>query len=238
MKITAVTIMAWSAAFAANSEPLHAPRSATVCMENDASPALSRARMIASKMFAGIGVEIGWRHGLGGCPEQGIRISLILDTPSTIPADILAHAKPYEGNQIRLYYDRILRKHGEFNAPLVLAHVLTHEIAHILQGLSRHSDVGVMKARFGVNDVRDMSRQPLAFTVEDVHLIYAGLAWRATRGAMAFRQTGLSERVGAARSDSFSAAVTEPPDDPEALENGPFHVSGRRPEKVGMAGAP
>jgi hypothetical protein len=57
--------------------------------------------------------------------------------------------------------------------------VLAHEITHILQGISRHSASGVMKARWTINDFAGMSIHPLRFEEEDVDLIYEGLARRA-----------------------------------------------------------
>ena len=67
----------------------------------------------------------------------------------------------------------------------VLAHVLVHEITHILQGLSRHSESGVMKARWDSQDFAQMSWKPLPFTAEDVDLIQRGLAARDARSLLA-----------------------------------------------------
>jgi len=92
----------------------------------------------------------------------------------------LAYAFPYEGVHIEVFYDRI-----DYGAPDVrtalLAHVLVHEITHILQGVSRHSDNGVMKARWDASDRAGMVRIPLAFEPQDVVLIHEGLKARAAR---------------------------------------------------------
>jgi hypothetical protein len=55
---------------------------------------------------------------------------------------------------------------------------MTHEITHLLQGISRHSATGVMKARWGTKDVVDMANNPLPFTPEDIDLIQCGLVRR------------------------------------------------------------
>ena len=60
-----------------------------------------------------------------------------------------------------------------------LAHVLVHEITHILQASDRHSDSGVMKARWIAQDYEAMARKPLRFTSEDLDLIHRGAAARA-----------------------------------------------------------
>jgi hypothetical protein len=60
----------------------------------------------------------------------------------------------------------------------VLAHVLAHEIAHILQGCSRHSVSGLMKARWNADDFTAISRNELRFAPEDIELIYLGVGRR------------------------------------------------------------
>jgi len=62
----------------------------------------------------------------------------------------------------------------------VLAHVMVHEIAHVLQGVCRHSDSGIMKAEWSPRELREMSFKALPFAREDVGLIYLGLAVRMT----------------------------------------------------------
>jgi hypothetical protein len=65
--------------------------------------------------------------------------------------------------------------------PRLLAHVLVHEITHILQRVSRHSASGVMKARYNETDHFEMKRKDLSFTKEDIDLIHLGLALRQAR---------------------------------------------------------
>jgi len=186
--ITSVVLMAGVLAHAqsigANAEP-----TVTVCMERidtHASFAVpARARELASQMFAGIGLVIEWRNGLPGCPAQGIRISLSYDTPESLNPGALAYALPYEGTHIRVFYDRIARNPCHRLIPIVLAHVLVHEITHILQGICRHSDDGIMKARWNQDDLQRMAFKPLRFAAEDVDLIYRGLALRAARASVA-----------------------------------------------------
>lgn len=65
---------------------------------------------------------------------------------------------------------------GRSRVAPVLSHVLVHEITHILQGAARHSEKGVMKARWTSDDLVQMSRKPLGFEREDIDLIHAGMA--------------------------------------------------------------
>jgi hypothetical protein len=66
-----------------------------------------------------------------------------------------------------------------------LAHVLAHEITHMLQGTDRHSDSGIMKARWNSEDYFEMLRTPLSFTEADVQLIRRGLEAHKLRMAAA-----------------------------------------------------
>jgi hypothetical protein len=63
----------------------------------------------------------------------------------------------------------------------VLGHVIAHEVTHILQGVLRHSESGVMKARWSNADYQEMTWKPLRFTDEDVVLIHRGLKARVAR---------------------------------------------------------
>jgi hypothetical protein len=62
----------------------------------------------------------------------------------------------------------------------ILSHVLAHEITHMLQGMSRHSKTGIMKAQFTPSDYSEMAMKSLSFADEDILLIQIGLKARAT----------------------------------------------------------
>src|SRR5689334_16961269 len=107
------------------------------------------AEQVASQMISAAGVGIDWRQGLSGCPVEAIRITLSAlsdHAPADLPANAMAYALPYEGNHIVIFYDRLQRKVKGTQIASLLAHVLAHEVTHILQGIHRHSDRGLMKA--------------------------------------------------------------------------------------------
>jgi len=66
---------------------------------------------------------------------------------------------------------------------MILAHVMTHEITHVLQGIERHSATGVMKARWDAKDFLNMTFSPLPFTVDDIDLLHTALRLRQTSQA-------------------------------------------------------
>jgi len=86
-----------------------------------------------------------------------------------------------QGTHIEVVYDRVKAAPPSMR-PTLLAHVLVQEITHILQGISRHSQEGVMKANWTDADYRAMLRKPLPFTPEDIALIHMSQVKRAHNG--------------------------------------------------------
>jgi hypothetical protein len=98
-------------------------------------------------MFAKVGVMLHWRRAAYNCPAEAIIVSLTVDTLNALRPNTLAYALPCEGTSIRVFFDRIhevSRKRPSIECPL-LAHVLVHEIAHLLGG-TVHSNSVVMKS--------------------------------------------------------------------------------------------
>ena len=149
----------------------------TVCMTVPPGPAVYAARAQASEMFARIGVKLGW-HTLYGCPSGALSITLAEGVPSDRYPGALGYATPFEGTHIVVFWDRIQRTLTPEHAPSLLAHVMVHEITHILEGTDCHSEFGVMKAHWTETEYVAM-RKGLPFDPIDLGLIRAGLAKRA-----------------------------------------------------------
>jgi hypothetical protein len=139
---------------------------------------LARAEGLAGEMFANAGVSINWRAGHPNGEAITVEMS---DVPSSYHPGALAFALPYQGFHITVFYDRIHKAFAPDLAPALLAHVLVHEITHVLQGVDRHSETGVMKAHWSTADYAQMLAKPLPFTDWDVELIQTGLASRDVR---------------------------------------------------------
>jgi len=143
----------------------------------EAALALGHAESIASAMLSQTGVDVRWRSG---SPKNNhgfetILIDFTSDTPQSLVPGALGSAQIHDGH-IRIFWDRInATSDSGLIAPL-LAHVLAHEITHILQGCPHHSQTGVMKARWTLHDVVAMSKKPLPFEPQHVELIHSGLA--------------------------------------------------------------
>jgi hypothetical protein len=143
---------------------------------NIATAVLVKAEDTASRMLATAGVQIAWRFG---APRSGEAIVVDFSehtTPNDHPG-AMAYARPYEGVHIVVLYDRMQKVPGRL-LPVLLAHVLVHELTHLLEAVEHHSATGIMKAHWDENDYNQMLRAPLKFALEDIEMIQRGIAAR------------------------------------------------------------
>ena len=144
------------------------------------SDVLGRARYMAGKVLAGADVTVKWAKGERPRDAQqafcGERLTIAFDAkaaPRVTPPQAMAFTRMNAGSstEIHIFYDRVSRFPDRARMPEFLGHVLAHEIAHVLEGVSRHSSDGVMKARWGERDCAELVRKPLPFAAEDLELI-------------------------------------------------------------------
>ena len=144
-----------------------------VCMNAGANGSVVlRAQYTAAKILARAGVQIEWRCDSA---NPSIAIKLSNQTAAFNHPGAFAYALPYQGSHVVVFYDRVADHTRPERMPVVLGHVLAHEITHMLQGVARHSEEGVMKARWNSLDLSAMAHQPLRLTGEDVDLIRANM---------------------------------------------------------------
>src|SRR5262245_12653004 len=148
-----------------------------VCLDNGPDPLIvGQARAIAGTIFSGIGVETKW-YGYHNCPAREYKPIMIHLSGQTADSDhpaAFAYALPFEGMHIDVFYDRVQHAVDPGRVPNLLAHVLVHEITHIIQGTGQHASSGMMKARWDAHDYFQMGRAPLGFSEEDLQLIRSG----------------------------------------------------------------
>ena len=106
-------------------------------------------------------------------------MTLAEKAPESSHPGALAYALPYQGGQVVVFLDRVRATVPPSGAPALLAHVIAHEIAHILQGVARHSETGLMKERWEYSDYVEMQRRPLRIAPFDIELIERGFNVRA-----------------------------------------------------------
>ena len=140
---------------------------------------LGMAEQYTNGIFASVNLGVRWHSGKA--PAAPGPLTLAIDLVDLAPDNVkpcaLAFALPYEGVHITVFYDRVLAMDKSF-PDAVLGHVLAHEIAHLLEGVVRHSVTGVMKATYTRKDTLAMRSTPLAFTATDIDLIDAGVTGR------------------------------------------------------------
>ena len=190
MAMTAVLMAAGGTRLAAEANPAPA-RTVTICMDSAHDIQIRFATRLAADMFSAVGIRTVWRLD-GLCPllSDAIQVRFAPQTPNNERPGALAYARPYEGTRIVVYYDRLQSLvasesgcKGQINR--VLAYVLVHEITHILEGVSRHSPDGIMKAIWDKSDYFQMAGGKFALAPQDIDLIDMGLDARARRPASA-----------------------------------------------------
>ncbi|HWC95487.1 MAG TPA: hypothetical protein VG456_02025 [Candidatus Sulfopaludibacter sp.] len=133
----------------------------------------------AEGMLRPLGISVEWRLGAANYhgTAEVVETALTNQEAAGYHPGALAYATlgVGSGTRIQVFYDRIQAAGPPSATSAILAHVLVHEITHILEGVERHSETGVMKARWEPRDFRQM-RASLPFAAEDVQLLQAWAA--------------------------------------------------------------
>jgi hypothetical protein len=141
---------------------------------------LSKAKMVAAGILEEVGVQLKWSKDAQNGPS--ITIAFSRHTPETLLPGAMAYALPYAAGGVRItvFLERLqpVLARSPNTRGQILGHVMAHELVHVLQGIARHSDRGLMKARWSEDDFQQMGVKPLEFTAGDRQLIRRGLASR------------------------------------------------------------
>jgi hypothetical protein len=133
------------------------PADVTVYVNGDDFPPIRidfGARAAVTGMYARIGIRLAWRHdaprnsAVNGSPIP-IQMRFASKSPENVSREALAFARPFADgvNGITVIYERIrTATGGSTRVQSILAHVLAHEIAHVLIGTDGHAETGIMKA--------------------------------------------------------------------------------------------
>ena len=146
-----------------------------------------RAQAIVTRAFADAGVRVEWLSAkqCKNAPDGALYLILESAASSRFKPRTLGYTQPYNsGTAVHLFYDRIREDHPR-DYSLVLGHAMAHEIAHVLQGIDRHSESGIMKALWTIQEYGDMHLGQLRFAPEDVELLHLGLKHLAAGGFVA-----------------------------------------------------
>jgi hypothetical protein len=151
---------------------------------DDSAEFLRPGKVLATSIFEKIGVHVKWHTGERPAGRISFGIRTAERAPASVSPGALASAQllGVSGADITIYEDRILPLPAKFHIlPDVAAgYVMAHELAHVMQGVNRHSESGILKAQWSRQDSVNMALHKLAFTPRDVELIHLGLTDRAT----------------------------------------------------------
>ncbi len=156
----------------------------TVCMDRRNDVQIAYACLGASRLFADAGVELEW-HTRTACPTTEDAIHIVfsdLTSPNNRPG-ALAYAYPFQSGGIVIFYDRVEASTSRMGLSRLLAYVMAHEIAHVLQAVSRHSETGIMKGMWNGHDRAQIQLNTLEFSLEDREFIRMGIKAREARWA-------------------------------------------------------
>ncbi len=154
----------------------------TVFVSLDGGGSTYGSKRIADSLLKGAGVTVVWqarKRSISGRRRIWLHIEIAEDTPDEFLPGALAVSYPYAGcgKSITVFFDRIQSlARGFVRESMLLGYVLAHEIAHVLQGVDRHSETGVMKAHWSAEDRAAIFDRRMGFEEEDVELMRRGLA--------------------------------------------------------------
>ena len=195
MKLTNAVLILMAAAGPGLGESKQSTIDVYINSDDASAQLLGSGTVLASDIFKKIGVPIKWHTGKLEVGRSGFGIRTADHAPETASAGALAASRLSGGSwvEITVYRDRLERfldDHRSLSGAAA-GYVLTHELAHAMQGVARHSEAGILKAQWSTQDYQEMMYHKLAFAPVDVELIHQGLAIRVASGGAA---VGSSER--------------------------------------------
>jgi hypothetical protein len=149
------------------------------------------AQQQASKLLLEAGVVLDWRRGAPAEDVAGPETVVVLFVPNA-PRDqdrnALAVARPYgSSSELSVFNDRVtayVQNVLPTDRGRILGHVLAHEIVHVLEGVARHSDTGLMTAHWTWREMRAAITGGLHLAEEDRRLVAYGIQARCRRATL------------------------------------------------------
>ena len=136
----------------------------------------------ASRVFEAVGIRLVWVSGSMPQAPRYLVIRVVSKPMSRMSRNpgVLGTAASSNGNGATiatLYYGRIASQCGRFgvDAPLLLGHVMAHEMGHLLLPAGGHTAAGLMKAGWDMHQSVLASAGKLTFAPNQASLIRAHL---------------------------------------------------------------
>jgi Zn-dependent protease with chaperone function len=136
----------------------------------------------AGWIFSRTGIHVNWmecplsnvasqNRGMCDGPAPMMLLRILPRAPDAFSGEAMGFGLPVPegGIHAAVFYSRVARLSTSATAPVeqVLAHVIAHEIGHLLLGSNRHSIKGIMRGRWEYSDIRLAIARSLFFTPEE-----------------------------------------------------------------------
>ena len=149
------------------------------------SRVLSQAEENATRIFRLSGLRAIWiscstagTAGMDctGLPQPGDVVVQVVHETRKLKEDVFGASflgQDGTGQLTDIYYDRVNELHRDWNVSLanVLAHVMAHEVGHLLLGLNSHSLSGIMRGFWESEELKAVERGRLLFSSEQSKLM-------------------------------------------------------------------
>jgi hypothetical protein len=175
--------------------PADMPR-VTVNVYNDAGvagPILAEGRREATRIFQRAGVKIMWLDcsrpegesmDRPACrtPMNRSHLAVRIVPWSSKSGDavfgIAFLSSDGEGAYSDVFYDSVKKLHEEWHTctPILLGHVIAHEIGHLLLGTNAHSWMGIMRSQWQGEELQSIAMGKLLFTPPQIESLKARLS--------------------------------------------------------------
>jgi hypothetical protein len=154
---------------------------------------LLNAEQHAAEIFRWAGIDLAWIE----CPVSPSEVekfpvcTQMTHDPRAVTLKILSEAMAarfglplsnrgvtFQGHASFVFYHRVqeLSNNNGLSEPVVLGHIIAHELGHLLLGEGAHSDKGIMMEDLRVKDFRQAGKgTPLTFSTEQVQHMRARL---------------------------------------------------------------
>lgn len=143
---------------------------------------LEEARREATRIFADAGIDLWWATQ-GVTKSRYVIIKIVPKTTSKMSRDfrvmgLAAGAKDGKGTLAYVFYDRI-RDNGRgvnLPVPVIMGHVIAHEMGHLLLSYGSHSVAGLMKGGWDAQQSQRAMEHDLRFSRDEIVRIKSRLA--------------------------------------------------------------
>ncbi len=158
----------------------------TISVFNDAgisSEILKQAERVASRVFEESGIHVDWVNCAVPTEDRSDEITCPRVTfPDHLHLRIVRHSLNLKDSILGISYISDDGRGFFVCQPIILGHVMAHEIGHLLLGINSHSPWGIMRAHWNQGELALATKCMLLFTEPQSHRMTERLRTRTAEG--------------------------------------------------------